>query len=87
MLTQAWVDKMIASDLAGPDVVGPPRDEADDKVDAWTLRYIARFVELGFPIYFALETYRAGEHDLSIDPVEAADDEISYFCDDGDSNV
>jgi hypothetical protein len=88
MMTQAWVDRVMKCGLDSPDVVGPPRTEEDDKKDAWTLRWCARFVELGIPLHVALDAYKAGEpHDLSEDAEQAADDEISYWCeDDGDSH-
>lgn len=84
MLTQAWIDRVMAAGLDGPDVVGPTRDETDDKKDAWTLRYCARFLERGIPLHVAIETYRAGmEHDYDDDPEQAADEEMSYWDDDG----
>lgn len=82
MLSQAWVDKMMSLDLDSQDVVGPPRDEEDDKRDAWALRYIARFVEVGVPLRVALESYKSSEHEYDIDPVECADEEMSYWDDD-----
>ena len=83
MLTQAWVTKVTAARSDGPDVVG--RDEADDKKNAWMLRYCARFLELGLPIDFALASYEAtDQHDYDSDPADAADEEMSYMDDDGD---
>lgn len=80
MLTQAWIDRVMTAGLDSPDVVGPTRDEADDKKDAWTLRYCARFIERGIPLHFALETYNAiDDHDYEDDPAQAADDEMSYW--------
>ena len=85
MLTQAWIDRVMESGLDSPDVVGPPRDESDDIKDAWTLRYCARFVELGVPLHFALTEYREADgHDYDDDPASAADEAMSYWGDDGD---
>jgi len=82
MMTQAWVDRVMACGLDSPDVVGPNRDEEDDKKDAWALRYCARFIELGIPLHVALDTYRsADEHDFEGSPEDAADSELSYWGD------
>lgn len=83
MMTQEWVDRLLGAENDAPDVIG--RDEADGKKDAWTLRYCARFVELGLPLSFALESYRGADgHDYDSDPVAAADEEMTYMDDDGD---
>lgn len=81
MLTQAWIDRVMTCGLDAPDVVGPPRDETDDKKDAWTLRYVARFLEQGIPLHVALATYRGTtDHDYDSYPEQAADDELQYWC-------
>lgn len=85
MLTQTWIDRVMASGLDSPDVVGPPREELDDTKDAWTLRYCARFVERGVPLHIALAEYRAvDDHDYDDDPAQAADEAMSYW--DGDES-
>ena len=80
MLTQAWVDKMMAVVGDEPVVIG--REPDDDKRDAWTLRFVARLVEVGIPLDFALELYKASEHDYDSDPVDAAEGEIDAMSDD-----
>ena len=82
MLNQAWVDKILTLDLDSPDIVGPPRCGDDDKRDAWALKYIARMVEKGVPIGFAIENYHSSDKnqiDYSSYPEDAADDEMSYW--------
>lgn len=85
MLTQEWIDRVMGAGLDAPDVIGPDRTPDDDKRDAWALRYVARFVERGVPLRFALESYRAAadDHDFDDDPEQAADDEMSYWDADG----
>lgn len=52
----------------------------------WKDLYVGRFVEKGVEREFGEATYEAGmgEHDYESDPVEAADEEMSYWIDDGD---
>jgi hypothetical protein len=79
-MTQAWIDRVMECGLDSPDVVGPNRSEEDDKKDAWTLRWCARFIERGIPLHVALDNYRsADEHDFDESPEAAADDEMSYW--------
>jgi len=80
-MSQAWVTLAVNSgSFDSQDFIG--RDSESDKRDAWTLRYVARFVEKGIPLQFAIETYSNGEHDYSDDPESAADDEMSYWDND-----
>lgn len=74
--------------LDSPDIVGPSRDELDDTKDAWTLRYCARFVELGVPLHVALTEYRAvDDRDYDDDPEHAADEAMSYWDGDADEGA
>mgnify|MGYP000131393546 CR=1 FL=1 len=87
MVTQEWVNRVINNaELDSPDVIGPPRTEEGAKRDAWTLRYIARMLEVGIEPLHAFETYAAGEHDYESDPEQSADDEMSYWDDDDGGN-
>lgn len=55
--------------------------------DEWMAKYCLRLIERsGIDKESALACYHAAEdsHDYEADPVEAADDEMSYWDDDGD---
>lgn len=47
----------------------------------WRQRFAARMVERGVDPHDAKACSEAGEIDLSIDPANAADDELSYWSD------
>ena len=74
MMSQEWVTKLMHATTEDATVVG--REPADDDRDAWTLRFIAKLVSVGLPINFALELYSGGEHDFTIGPEEAAQEEL-----------
>lgn len=74
---------------AGPDVIGPndaPTPTEALRIERWKQAYVARFVEVGFDVEHGIADYEGalGEHDYSQDPVEAADESLSYYEDDGD---
>jgi hypothetical protein len=54
--------------------------------EEWMAKYVLRMVELGIDANDAWACCRAGEddHDYTINPRDAADDEMSYWTDDGD---
>lgn len=52
--------------------------------DAWMAAYVARMVERGIDAEDAWACCRAGEHDFTDDPADAADEEMTYWDDDGD---
>jgi hypothetical protein len=67
------------------DTVGPPSPMPTAK-EEWMAKYVLRMVERGLDSESAWACCRAGadSHDYESDPRAAADDEISYFDDDGD---
>jgi hypothetical protein len=52
--------------------------------EAWEAAYVMRLVERGLSIDSARKVCDAGEHDHTEDPRDAADEELSYWDDDGD---
>lgn len=52
--------------------------------EQWQCAYIDRMVERGVNRAYAEDVCKAGDVDLSIDPADAADDEMSYWENDGD---
>jgi hypothetical protein len=54
--------------------------------EEWMAKYVLRMMEQGVESDDAWAMCRAGEsdHDYDSDPMEAADDEMSYWEDDGD---
>lgn len=59
----------------------PTRPEADA---VWRRVYVARMVERGIDRADAQACCDAGDVDLSVNPVEAADDELQYWVNDDD---
>lgn len=55
--------------------------------EEWMAKYVQRMVESGIDAEDAWACCRAGEddHDYTDDPRDAADDEMSYWADDGDA--
>lgn len=52
--------------------------------EAWMAKYVLRMIEHGLDAESAWACCRAGDNDYSSDPRQAADDEVSYWTDDGD---
>lgn len=54
--------------------------------ELWIAAYVARMIECGVPEDHARACELAGseDHDYDSDPREAADEEMSYWDDDGD---
>lgn len=52
----------------------------------WRHRYIERMMERGLELWMAEMNFEAGvdDHDYDFDPAHAADEELSYWDDDGD---
>jgi len=50
---------------------------------SWSVKYINRLIDRGIDKEFAVETYFAGidNHDYNENPIDMADDELSYFED------
>jgi hypothetical protein len=63
-----------------------PSGLTQEMVDTWKAAYIARFVEVGFEVEHGIADYEGdiGGHDYNQNPVEAADEALSYYDDDGD---
>lgn len=55
-----------------------------EQIEAWRQRYVARLVERGLEEEHAQADYDGGDHDYAEDPVQAADESLSYYEDDGD---
>lgn len=56
----------------------------DEKCREWMFAYIRRLRERGMTFEEAKDNYNAGcPHDLDEDPIQAADDELSYMASDG----
>jgi len=72
-----------------PSVLGaacgpPPMPRRAEAEAIWRAAYIARMVERGIPVDDATACCNAGDVVLSDDPVDAADDELEYWENDGD---
>jgi hypothetical protein len=52
---------------------------ATEEQKKWHEAYVNRMIERGVNRALAEQTYEAGEHDFSEGPVDAADDELSYW--------
>lgn len=59
-------------------------DKATDKEAAWRRAFADRLVERGLCRTFADACAAACDLDMLIDPADAADEEVSYWSDDGD---
>ena len=53
------------------------------KQESWKLKYIDRFVERGLTVNDGKTAYEANkdDHDFDEDPIDAADEELSYWAD------
>ncbi len=53
--------------------------------DEWHGLYVVRLIERGLTVGEAIGTMTAGlkDHDYTYDPEDAADDELSYWTEDG----
>lgn len=62
----------------------PPPMPSEKEI--WMARYVHTIIMAGFTTKIAFDTYYAGEddHNYSSDPVDAANEELSYWDDDGD---
>lgn len=70
--------------MGAGDGIGPMPTKADAEA-AWRDLYVARMVERGVNVDDARACCNAGDVDLSANPADAADDELSYWeSDDGD---
>lgn len=77
-----------------PPVIGagaglPPMPTQEDRAAAWRSLYIARMVSAGLDEESAAACFDAcgfgpNGYDLTEDPADCADDELSYWTDDGD---
>jgi len=67
-----------------PTVIGGGRSPMPTKEEMWMAAYVARMVERGIAAEDAWACCRAGEHDFTDDPADAADEEMTYWDDDGD---
>ena len=48
----------------------------------WKIKYIKRLIEQGNLSHdLAEETYQCGEHDYNEDPIDTADEDLSYWID------
>lgn len=59
----------------------PARSEAEA---VWRRLYVDRMVERGIDREFAQACCDAGDANLSVNPADAADDELQYWADDSD---
>lgn len=60
----------------------PPMPSRNEAVIVWRKAYVDRMVERGVDRYSAQACCDAGDADLSEDPRDAADDELSYWAND-----
>lgn len=52
------------------------------KSEMWKLMYISRLIKAGIDRENAEANFDAGDHDFTEDPIDAADDELSYISED-----
>jgi hypothetical protein len=76
-LSQAWIDKVTAATADAElecIVTSTAQQEEHDKQVTWMLRYLARFVEAGCPLSWAISVFDGGRdsHDYESDPADAA---------------
>ena len=66
--------------------IGPKQAPPPTAKEEWMAEYVLRMVERGIDAEDAWACCRAGEddHDYDSDPRDAADDEMSYWSDDGE---
>ena len=75
-----------------PDVIGlcdHPMPTEDEFKAAFKAAYVARFVHFGIPEHVAVDCFEAADFsDLRdyLTPEDAADEEMSYWDDDGDES-
>lgn len=84
--------KIEVSDVEEPSVIGAgcggsPMPTRADAEAVWRAAYVARMVERGIAPEDAQACSGAGDADLSVNPVEAADAELEHWDSDGDQPV
>ena len=86
-VTQEFVDRVTAEDTPeGPDYIGPPPAETIE--EAFKRLYVNRFIEKGFDVEDAIACFEAADRIYDdMTPVEAADEDMSYFEYDGDGPI
>jgi len=69
-----------------PSVLGSGVGQAPIPIaeEAWMGRYVAQMVKRGIHPDDAWRSVRAGDHDYTDSPEDAADEELTYWDDDGD---
>jgi hypothetical protein len=72
--SQGWITKLAETDSNEPSVIG--RSEKDDFRDSWLLRFIAKLIEVGIPISFAVSLYLNRDNDFDELPEEEAISEL-----------
>jgi hypothetical protein len=74
-----------------PSVIGPaaPMPTVEEGWAAWRRAYVARWVERGFEASWGEANFDAepNAYELSDNPADSADDDMSYLEDDGDGPV
>lgn len=88
-MTASSLPVLVAKEDDEPSVMGAggglsPMPTKADAEAAWRVLYVARMVERGIHLDDAQACCNAGDVDLSVNPADAADDELEYWANDGE---